>query len=214
MENLQNFVKLWAGVVGCNESFKKLCTDYMYFRKHDGNPYGSINHDGHTAKYPLILLVLLSAFPIPTRVTLTVTLGSDCTCFQAPFYFFHKAATSLPRQITSLISSSVRRSTLFCCKKKIFIMINNIYKLAKCANSSILHELIWYSPCTKWVFVVLRECNTYASAKCGYCCPLWLWNSQQTSPEVQNGGISGPTKKNSLSSKIKKKIWRVWISHL
>ena len=26
-------------------------------------------------------------------------------------------------------------------------------------------------------------------------CPLWLWNPEETSPEVENRGISGPTKR-------------------
>ena len=36
------------------------------------------------------------------------------------------------------------------------------------------------------------RCIMYTSAKCKYSCPLWLWNQQEMSPEVQNRGISGP----------------------
>ena len=35
--------------------------------------------------------------------------------------------------------------------------------------------------------------------------PPWLWNPGQTSPEVQNRGISGPTKKDLCPTKILKK---------
>ena len=38
--------------------------------------------------------------------------------------------------------------------------------------------------------------------------PPWLWNPWQTAPEVQNRGISDPTKKGPVSSKIKKN----WVS--
>ena len=30
--------------------------------------------------------------------------------------------------------------------------------------------------------------------------PLWVWNPEQTSPEVRNKGISGQTKKGLMSS--------------
>ena len=36
--------------------------------------------------------------------------------------------------------------------------------------------------------------------------PPWLWNPGQTSPEVQNRGISGPTKRTYVLQKLKKKI--------
>ena len=35
--------------------------------------------------------------------------------------------------------------------------------------------------------------------------PLWLWNPEETSPEVQNRGISGPTKRTHVLQKILKK---------
>ena len=35
--------------------------------------------------------------------------------------------------------------------------------------------------------------------------PLWLWNPEETSPEVQNRGISGPTKRTHVLQKFKKK---------
>ena len=35
--------------------------------------------------------------------------------------------------------------------------------------------------------------------------PPWLWNPGQTSPEVQNRGISGPTKRTCVLQKFKKK---------
>ena len=35
--------------------------------------------------------------------------------------------------------------------------------------------------------------------------PIWLWNTEETSPEVQNRGICGPTKKDSCPPKIIKK---------
>ena len=35
--------------------------------------------------------------------------------------------------------------------------------------------------------------------------PLWLWNPEETSPEVQNRGISGPTNGHVSNKKIKKK---------
>ena len=35
--------------------------------------------------------------------------------------------------------------------------------------------------------------------------PPWLWNPGQTSPEVQNRGISGPTKRTCTLEKLKKK---------
>ena len=38
-------------------------------------------------------------------------------------------------------------------------------------------------------------CNIYASANRKYGCPLWLWNPEEMSPEVQNMGISGPTQR-------------------
>ena len=38
-----------------------------------------------------------------------------------------------------------------------------------------------------------ETCSTYTSAKCKYGCPLW--NSEEMSSEVQNRGVSGPTKK-------------------
>ena len=34
----------------------------------------------------------------------------------------------------------------------------------------------------------------YASAKCKYGCPLWLWTPKEMSPEVQNRDMSGPIK--------------------
>ena len=33
----------------------------------------------------------------------------------------------------------------------------------------------------------------------------WFWNSRQTSPEVRNKGISGPTKRNDVLKKVQKK---------
>ena len=36
--------------------------------------------------------------------------------------------------------------------------------------------------------------------------PPWLWNPGETSPEVQNNGISGPTKKTYVLQKLKKKV--------
>ena len=41
----------------------------------------------------------------------------------------------------------------------------------------------------------------YALPKCKYGCPLWFWNPEETSPEVQNRGISGSTKR-LVSSKF------------
>ena len=35
--------------------------------------------------------------------------------------------------------------------------------------------------------------------------PLWLWNPEETSPGVQNRGISGPTKKTHVLQNIFKK---------
>ena len=35
--------------------------------------------------------------------------------------------------------------------------------------------------------------------------PLWLWNPEETSPEVQSRGISGPTKGLMSSKNLKKK---------
>ena len=35
--------------------------------------------------------------------------------------------------------------------------------------------------------------------------PLWLWNPEETSPEVQNRVISGPTWKTDVPRKLKKK---------
>ena len=42
-----------------------------------------------------------------------------------------------------------------------------------------------------------RVINTYAFTKLEYGCPLWLWN-----PEVQNRGISGPTKMTHVLQKF------------
>ena len=41
-----------------------------------------------------------------------------------------------------------------------------------------------------------KACNRY---------PSWLWNPGQTSPEVQNRGISGPTKRTRVLQKFNKK---------
>ena len=41
-------------------------------------------------------------------------------------------------------------------------------------------------------------CNMYISARCNQGCSLWLWNLEETSPEVQNSDISGPTKRTNV----------------
>ena len=40
--------------------------------------------------------------------------------------------------------------------------------------------------------------------------PLWLWNPEETSPEVQNRGISGPTNGHVSDKNLKKK--KFWVS--
>ena len=45
----------------------------------------------------------------------------------------------------------------------------------------------------------------YASAKCEYGCLLWFWNPRKTSPEVQNRGISKPTKRTYI---LQEKFWK------
>ena len=39
--------------------------------------------------------------------------------------------------------------------------------------------------------------------------PPWLWNPGETSPEVKNRGISGPTKRTYVLQKFLKKSWNV-----
>ena len=39
--------------------------------------------------------------------------------------------------------------------------------------------------------------------------PLWLWTPEETSPEIQNRGISGPQKRTCVRQILKKKLY--WI---
>ena len=41
--------------------------------------------------------------------------------------------------------------------------------------------------------------------------PPWLWNPGQISPEVQNRGISGPTKRTYVLQNLKKKKKNLWM---
>ena len=51
-------------------------------------------------------------------------------------------------------------------------------------------------------------CVMYTSTK---CCPLWLWNLENTLSEVQNRGISGPT--NFFLRKVKHSHLELLVSH-
>ena len=44
--------------------------------------------------------------------------------------------------------------------------------------------------------------------------PVWLWNLEETSPEVQNRGISGPTKRTHVLQKLKKKTKKLGLMGL
>ena len=49
-------------------------------------------------------------------------------------------------------------------------------------------------------------CNMYASAKCKYGYPLWLWHPGEMSLETQSKGISCPTKRTYALQELKKKV--------
>ena len=60
--------------------------------------------------------------------------------------------------------------------------------------------------------VHLRECTLYSAKKRIRQNPLWLWNPEETSPEIQNRGTSGPQKghvstKNLLSFHVWNALW-------
>ena len=48
---------------------------------------------------------------------------------------------------------------------------------------------------------------TYVFAKCEYGCTLWLSDPEETSPEVQNMGISGPLRRRACVNQIFLKIY-------
>ena len=83
------------------------------------------------------------------------------------------------------------------------------------ANSMVTKGRLWCKDIFEWLSCHAghpkRSCitpemviyNIYSFTKCKQNYPLWLWNQQERSPEVQNKGISGPTKR-TYPPKLKK----------
>ena len=76
--------------------------------------------------------------------------------------------------------------------------------------SHAIYMLIQYTPLLVEKAGVAPEVNLRnplcaGEEACKWGNPPWLWNPGQTSPEVQNRGISGPTKRTCVLQKIFKK---------